>query len=78
MKPIKVKLSHYFIEPTLRKKYGKMMCQDEAELWAEAYINSAIEKCPYDLDLRIFYSLPFCIRRLINIKLNSMYHIRIS
>lgn len=75
---IKVKLSQYRIEPNLRKKYGKMMCQDEAELWAEAYINSAIEKCPYDLDLRIFYSLPFCIRRLINIKLNSMYHVRIS
>lgn len=75
---IKVNLKHYRIEPNLRKKYGRMMCEDEAELWADEYINSALLKCPYDIELKIFHRLPYCIQRIIKIKVKSMYHIQIS
>jgi len=78
MKPIKVNLKHYRLEPQFHKKLGKMMCEDEAQIWADTYINTSLLNSPYDLDLHIYKSLPYCIRRLVRIKLKSMYHIQIS
>lgn len=78
MKQIKVNLNHYRLEPKFRKKIGKMMCRDEAQVWADNYIDNYLLQGTYDLDLSKYKALPYCIQRLVRIKLKEVYRIQIS
>ena len=52
----------HLIEPEKKKKFGIAMCDDEVQLWAEAYLRSFVQNSSYDKGGKVFISLPQCIQ----------------
>lgn len=63
----------HLIEPEKRKKFGIAWCTEEVECWADAYVQTMLTKPAYDVDGKVFKSLPECVQLAIIRATNDLF-----